>query len=53
MSKAEERALEAYPPKLVAYSDLFGEETLDDNEFEEIMQNFMSYQKEYFTMKCK
>ena len=31
MSKAEERALEAYPPKLVAYSDLFGEETLDDN----------------------
>lgn len=31
MSKAEERALEAYPPKLVTYSDLFGEETLDDN----------------------
>ena len=31
MSKAEERALEVYPPKLVTYSDLFGEETLDDN----------------------
>ena len=31
MSKAEEKALEAYPPKLVTYSDLFGEETLDDN----------------------
>ena len=31
MSKAEDRALEKYPPKLVTYSDLFGEETLDDN----------------------
>ena len=31
MSKAEEKALEAYPPKLVTYSDLFGEETLDNN----------------------
>lgn len=31
MSKAEERALEVYPPKLATYSDLFGEETLDDN----------------------
>ncbi len=31
MNKAEERALEAYPPKLATYSDLFGEETLDDN----------------------
>lgn len=31
MSKAEERALEAYPPKLVTYGDLFGEETLDEN----------------------
>lgn len=31
MSKAKERALEAYPPKLATYSDLFGEETLDDN----------------------
>ena len=31
MSKAEEKAIEAYPPKLVTYSDLFGEETLDDN----------------------
>jgi hypothetical protein len=31
MSKAEDRALEIYPPKLVTYSDLFGEETLDNN----------------------
>ena len=31
MSKAEERALEAYPPKLATYGDLFGETTLDDN----------------------
>ena len=31
MSKAEQRALEVYPPKLATYSDLFGEETLDDN----------------------
>ena len=31
MSKAEERAFEVYPPKLVTYSDLFGEEALDDN----------------------
>ena len=37
MSKAKERALEAYPEKLVTYSDLFGEETLDDNVFNRIL----------------
>ena len=37
MSKAEERALEVYPPKLVTYGDLFGEETLDDNSLKRIV----------------